>query len=144
MTGHEVVRATANDDGSSIGLSGDNALINPLPGQYADYSIRYYGNGKMVSGWWNFSYLGYIEPDLINVTHTIAVPDSSVENGVFWMIVNTTNRWVVDGNHWWKDSWYPVWIETGVSEGSVVRIWTVNATVVKSETVTLKEMFVDC
>jgi len=140
---HGVVRATVNHYGSSTRLSGDEGIINPLPGQYANYGIAEYSeNGTMVwSGWWNVSYIDYLEPNLINTTHTILMPSQS---GVFWMTINTTNRWVVGGNHMWKHSWYAFWIETDVTEGSVVRIWTANATVMTSDKVMFCGEFVDC
>jgi len=123
-------------------------VIDPLPGHYANYDIKVYENEEMVcSGWWNFSYLEYLDSNLINVTNTILTspPTShSPPNGTFWLTIDTTNRWIPDGNHWWKQTWYCFWIETNVTEGSVIRMWTTNGTVVDSELVLLNEKLVDC
>lgn len=104
-------------------------IIHPEPGQYANYSHNlYYENGTVVwFGWWNMSYIDYLDVDLINATHTLVRPEPS--NGTFWLAINKTDRWVPYGNHWWVDSWYSAWIETSITVGSVVNMWKTNGTV---------------
>jgi hypothetical protein len=135
----------------SIGLSGEQALINPVPGQYANYSIKYYENETMAfSGWWNFSYLEYVEPNLINVTldYDVAETDGEVRywHDIGWLTIDITNRWVVEtaSGVGMGGTWYDFWIETNVTEGSVIRIERGNGTVVKSEAIKFATGFVDC
>jgi len=111
-------------------VAGDvKPIINPQPGQYANYSHNaYFKNGTVIwHGWWNTSYLDYLDGDLINATHTLVRP---ISNGTFWLAINKTNRWVPIGTHWWVNSWYSAWIETNITIGSVIKIWKTNGTVI--------------
>jgi len=112
-------------------------IINPLPGHFANYSHNaYYANGTLVfRGWWNTSYLHDVQPHVINGTHTIVRP--LWDNGTYWLTIDKTNRWVVNGTHWWKGTWYVAWIETNVTTGSVINWWTSNATISGSQTITI-------
>lgn len=102
-------------------LSG--AIIHPLPGHYASYSqSKHYPNGTIIwkNGWWNISYLAYLETNLINSTHVIVRPEFAT--GAFWLTINTSNRFATSGTHWWSRTWYAAWIETNVTIGSSINL----------------------
>lgn len=121
-------------------------MINPKPGQYANYSMGFYDeNGTLLwLGWWNFSYVNYLVADLINTTLTITYP----EPVTYWMAINKTDRWIPFGNHWWVNSWYVLWIETNITVGSTIKMWKTDGTVIGTTISTIKlngqEMSIDC
>jgi len=76
-------------------------LINPVPGQYANYTM-YFQNGTAY-GWCLVTYHSYETPILVNV---------STEDiyGEFWWLVNVMNRIMFEGtNVTWS-----FWIETDI------------------------------
>ena len=121
-------------------------MINPEPGQYANYSLSFYDENEALPrvGWWNFSYIDYLTFDLINTTHTSTYPDPFT----LWMAINVTNRWIPYGNHWWVHSWYVPWIETSIAVGSVINMWRTDGTVVGTTSRTIElngqETSIDC
>ena len=121
-------------------------IINPLPGQYANYSHNgYYPNGTVIfHGWWNMSYNSYVQPHVINTTHLVVRP--LPPNGTFWCTVDTTSRWVTetDPYFWWNQTWYVPWIETNVTEGSTINWWTTTAKIVGSQTLYVTGRYIDC
>lgn len=120
-------------------------IIHPQPGQFADYShSHYYPNGTVEwSGWWNTSYNEYVQPHLINITHIV---EQLEMNGTFWCTVDTTNRLVTDTSldFWWNQTWYTDWIETNVTDGSIINWWTTTAEIVGSQILYVVGRHVDC
>lgn len=112
--------------------SSAESIINPQPGQYANYSHNcYYENGTVIwSGWWSMSYTDFLAINLIDTTTTIVRPMEP--NGTFWFAINLTDRWIPYGNLWWVNSWYVCWIETNITVGSVIKIWITDGTVTGS------------
>lgn len=112
-------------------------IINPLLGQYANYSYIAYAPDETILWhyWLNTSYHDYVEPDVINATRTIADILNPPSTGETWLTINLTDRWVLDGNSGWENTWYWDWIETSVTIGSTVNVYTEMAEVVGLETV---------
>ncbi len=122
-------------------------LIHPLEGQYANYTIYYIDPNtgeKIFGGSWDFMYLHYVSPQLVNITMQATDPWNVRQSG--WMIVNVFNK-VVQESHGavdWTGMWYPGWIETNVKIGSTVRILSSNATIVDSGVVLVGDLPIDC
>lgn len=121
-------------------------IINPLPGQHANYSHNlYYPNGTVIfRGWWNMSYNSYVQPHVINITHVVVRPLQP--NGTFWCTADTTSRWITDTDpyFWWNQTWYIPWIETNVTVGSTISWWTTTAEIVGSQTLYVVGRNIDC
>jgi thermitase len=104
-------------------------LINPEPGQYANYIINLYYNYSSEHGIYtylvNFTYEYYVEPYKIYITVRQKTPDGRIATD--WMTVNTMNRFVESGA--WGGVWYPGWIETNVNVGSTINLLGGAATV---------------
>jgi thermitase len=118
-------------------------LINPQPGQYANYVWNYYGpSGNLVgSGRFNLTYEHYIEPYKIYITVWQKDPYyGNVYTG--WMIVNTMNRFVEAGV--WVGLWYPGWIETDVNIGSTINLLDGTAIINGTKMLSLGPRVVDC
>jgi len=126
-------------------------LIDPLPGQYANY--RYYWQSSIVnaSGWWNVTYTNYVEPNLVNCTYRILFgPVAPYQSLEFWICINTTTRWVPEGTmstH--VNSFYIFWIQTNVSIGSQIAFWNTITTITESRALPLRMTdgtvgYVDC
>jgi hypothetical protein len=118
-------------------------IINSLPGQYVNYTNdAHYLDGRLkYRGWWNISYLYYVQPHVINSTQTIVRPE--FQSGTFWLTLNKTNRWVVNGTHWWNETWYPAWIETTVKKGTVINFWTGTEKISGSQTIVWNSIPID-
>lgn len=117
-------------------------IIHPEPGQFANYYMQFYDPYPW-DGWWNTSYNEYVQPHVINTTHTTVQPESS---GTFWCTVDTTNRLVTNTSpdFWWNQTWYIFWIETDVTVGSTINWWTTTATIVGSKTLYILGDYIDC
>jgi hypothetical protein len=113
-------------------------IIHPEPGQFANY----YSESEGSYGWWNTSYNEYVQPHVVNTTHTV---QPSIE-GTYWCTVDTTNRLVTDTSpdFWWNQTAYIFWIETNVTVGSTINWWTTTATIVGSETLYILGDYIDC
>jgi len=118
-------------------------LINPEPGQYANYIMRYYdSSGNLIGqqGYLNLTYDYYIEPYRINITAWEKIPDGYIYTG--WMIVNTMTRFVEEGI--WQGLWYPGWIETDIGIGSTINLLDGTATVSGSRMLVVWPKAIDC
>ncbi|MDH5783796.1 MAG: hypothetical protein OEZ35_09100 [Candidatus Bathyarchaeota archaeon] len=120
-------------------------IIYPQPGQFTNYLMPvYYPNGTVWSGWWNVSYSEYVQPHLINITLVVTTPEYT--ETTFWCTVNTTNRWVTDADpeFWWDQTWYVLWIETNLTVGSTINLWTTTATIVGDQKLHVLGHCIDC
>jgi hypothetical protein len=118
-------------------------LINPEPGQYANYIMRYYDSrGNLIGqqGYLNLTYDYYIEPYRIYITAWQKTPDGYIYMG--WMIVNTMTRFVEEGI--WQGLWYPGWIETNIDVGSTINLLDGTATVSGSRMWVVGPRAIDC
>jgi len=118
-------------------------LINPEPGQYANYIMRYYdSHGNLIGqqGYFNLTYDYYIEPYRIYITAWQKTPDGYIYTG--WMIVNTMTRFVEEGV--WQGLWYPGWIETDIGVGSTINLLDGTATVNGSRMWTVGPRAIEC
>jgi len=106
-------------------------LINPIEGQYANYTLHYYDSTGYLFGigYWNLTYDHYVEPFKIYIT--LQYKDPSGYTGTSWMIVNTIDRFVESGA--WAGMWYPGWIETDIGIGSTINLLYGPATVTGSK-----------
>jgi len=131
------INVAANDDLRVQRIEAETVedIINPLPGQYVNYTNdAYYLDGRLkYRGWWNISYLSYVQPHIINSTQTIVRPE--FQSGTFWLTLDKTNRWVVNGTHWWNETWYAAWIEPTVQKGTVINFWTGTERISQSQTI---------
>ncbi|MFP3984604.1 MAG: S8 family serine peptidase [Candidatus Bathyarchaeia archaeon] len=109
-------------------------MINPLEGQYANYTI-YWG-----LGFFYVDYLEYVAPYLVNITMTSVGDGYSYSS---WIVVSTLDRKVVAPSSA-NETYYPYWIETNITIGSTVRILDTIATVIDSEPVQISNRLVDC
>ena len=137
------VAANAGLSGQRVGAETVEDIINPLPGQYVNYTNdAHYLDGRLkYRGWWNISYLYYVQPHVINSTQTVVRPE--FQSGTFWLTLNKTNRWVVNGTHWWNETWYPAWIETTVKKGTVINFWTGTERISQSQTIVWNGLEID-
>jgi len=137
------VAADPELSGQRVGAETVEDIINPLPGQYVNYTndASYLDGRLKYRGWWNISYLDYVQPHVINSTHTLVRPE--MQNGTFWLTIDKTNRWVVNGTHWWNETWYAAWIETTVKTGSVINFWTGTERISKSQTILWNGILID-
>jgi thermitase len=117
-------------------------LINPEPGQYANYIINLYdSSGNFIgTGYWNITYESYVEPYKIYITIGEKSPDGSTSTG--WMIVNTMDRFVESGV--WAGLWYPGWVETDIDVGSTINLLYGTATVNGTKTIVASPRAIDC
>ncbi|MEM2105139.1 MAG: S8 family serine peptidase [Candidatus Bathyarchaeia archaeon] len=118
-------------------------LINPEPGQYANYIVNYYdSSGKLVGqpGYLNFTYDYYIEPYKIYITVWQKDPYGYVYKD--YMIVNIMNRFVEEGIL--SGLWYLGWIETDIDIGSTINLLDVTATVNGTKTLVAGSRVIDC
>jgi thermitase len=117
-------------------------LINPEPGQYANYIMNYYdSSGNLIgSGYFNLTYDYYIEPYKIYITVWQKDPYGYISTG--WMIVNTMNRFVESGV--WAGLWYPGWIETDIGIGSTINLLDSTATVNGTRMLVVGPRVIDC
>jgi thermitase len=117
-------------------------LINPEPGQYANYIINVYdSSGNLIgTGYWNITYEYYVEPYKIYITIWEKTPDGYTMTG--WMIVNTMDRFVESGI--WAGLWYPGWVETGIDLGSTINLLYGTAAVNGTKTIVAGSRAIDC
>ena len=118
-------------------------LINPEPGQYANYVMNYYdSSGHLIGqqGYLNFTYEYYVEPYKIYITAWEKDPSGYIYTG--WMIVNTMNRFVEEGV--WAGLWYPGWIETDINIGSTINLMDGTATVNGTRMIVAGPRAIDC
>lgn len=118
-------------------------LINPEPGQYANYIMNSYdSSGNLIGqpGYWNLTYEYYIEPYKIYITFWQKDPYGYIYTG--YMIVNTMNRFVEEGI--WYGSWYPGWIETDIDIGSTINLLDGTATVNGTRMLAVGPRAIDC
>jgi thermitase len=119
-------------------------LINPEPGQYANYVMNYYdSSGHLIGqqGYLNLTYEYYIEPYEIYITAWEKDPSGYIYTG--WMIVNTMTRLVESGNIW-TGWWYPGWIETDMNIGSTINLMDGTATVNGTRMLVVGPRAIDC
>ena len=118
-------------------------LINPEPGQYANYIINYYDSSGFLTGmgYMNFTYEYYVEPYKIYVTAWQKDPSGYIYTG--YMVVNTMTRRVESGNIW-TGFWYPGWIETDIDIGSTINLLDGTATVNGTRILVVDSRAVDC
>jgi hypothetical protein len=127
------------------GSVSDVDIINPVLGQYANYSHSYLlPNGTGWSGWWGMHYNEYVQPHIINTTQIIDRPE--LGNGTYWCTVDKRNRWIVntDSAFWWNQSWYVPWIETNITIGSTINWFKDGGSVVGSKMLYVLGKYVDC
>jgi subtilisin family serine protease len=118
-------------------------LINPEPGQYANYTMNYYdSSGHLIGqqGYLNLTYEYYIEPCKIYVTVWEKDPSGYIYTGS--MIVNTMNRYVESG--FWAGLWYPGLIETDINIGSTINLMDGTATVNGTRMLVVGPRAIDC
>jgi parallel beta-helix repeat protein len=118
-------------------------LINPIEGQWANYTVDYYENGTLVfQEEMNIIYGQYVSPYLINVTMRWKHQDF---NSTTWILVNTMNRqMIVEVAPTPITMWYYGWIETDITLGSTINLFFGTATVVGSQTIEVEGTLVDC
>jgi len=118
-------------------------LINPVPGQYANYIEYYYDSSAYLigTGYLNFTYDYYIEPYKIYISVWIKDPSGYIGTG--WMIVNTMTRLVESGDIW-TGWWYPGWIETDIDIGSTINLMDGTATVNGTRVIVVGPRAIDC
>lgn len=101
------------------------APINPVPGQYVNYTIYSHNETvDMVHGWFKFTYQSYKTPTWVNVSmeqQTDEFTDS------ISTLLNVMNRQFEDGNATWL-----FWIETDIQLGDEIQLADTVATVVDS------------
>ena len=118
-------------------------LINPEPGQYANYVMNYYdSSGHLIGqqGCLNLTYEYYIEPYKIYIIAWEKDPSGYIYTD--WMIVNTMNRFVESG--FWAGLWYPGWIETDINIGSTINLLNSTATVNGTRVLVVGSRAIDC
>ena len=118
-------------------------LINPEPGQYANYTMNYYdSSGNLIGqqGYLNLTYEYYVEPCKINITAWEKDPSGYIYSGS--MIVNTMNRLVESGV--WAGLWYPGLIETDINIGSTINLLYGTATVNGTRMLVVGPRAIDC
>jgi len=117
-------------------------LINPEPGQYANYFLNVYDSlgNSLGTEYLNFTYESYIEPYKIYVTLWEKSPDGTIATG--WLIVNTMSRLVESGA--WVGMWYPGWIETNIGIGSTINLLDGVATVNGTRTIVTGPRAMEC
>ncbi len=117
-------------------------LINPVEGQYANYTINIYDEYGSIEGTmqWNFTYDHYVEPYIIYVT--VDFKDQYGYVGSAWMTVNTMTRYVESGV--WAGMWYPGWIETNIDVGSTLNLLIGLVKVNGSKILTIPPRIIDC
>jgi subtilisin family serine protease len=122
------------------------SLIHPIEGQYANYTMYAIGPSILQGtseGSWNFTYLHYISPHLINIT--MQMTDQYNNTSIGWMIVNVFTRMVEkDSGVYWAGMWYPGWIETNVTMGSTINLLWGIAPIVDNEVLYVNGRFIDC
>jgi PKD repeat protein len=132
-------------------------LINPIEGQWANYTITYYGdNGTAIDQIELMVVYGqYVSPYLINVTMWWKIPGDL--NFTTWMLVNIMNRqieeplWVASATSTTEPAppppmtmWYYGWIETDITLGSTVNLLYGTATVVGDRIIEVGGYPIDC
>lgn len=125
-------------------VSAHYTLINPEPGQYANYVMNYYDSSGHLTGqqgYLNLTYEYYIEPYKIYITAWEKDPSGYIYTG--WMIVNTMTRLVESGNIW-TGWWYPGWIETDINIGSTINLMDGTATVNGTRMLVVGPRAIDC
>ncbi|MEM3566266.1 MAG: CARDB domain-containing protein [Candidatus Bathyarchaeia archaeon] len=117
-------------------------LINPKPGQYANYTMSYYDSSGVFigQGYLNLTYQYYIEPYKIYITAWLKDPTGYTSTG--YMIVNTVTRFVEEGI--WYSLWYPGWIETDIDIGSTINLLDSTATVSGAKILAVGPRAIDC
>lgn len=113
--------------------------INPSAGQYAD-GVSQQLNGTDMSildeGWLNFTYIGFVDEELFNVTQKSVKSDTIYE---FWLIVNINDRSVIDGTSWWVGTYYFGWVPNDIEVGVTVALGPDNGTVQAKEIITVED-----
>lgn len=121
-------------------------LIHPTEGQWATYNLTVSGLDRNLTYvmTWNFTYVKYISPALINVTLTSSQYQPGL-NPTGWMILNIVTRQVErDSGIYWAGMWYPGWIETNINLGSVINLLMFNITVTGSQVIETMGQKIDC
>jgi PKD repeat protein len=119
-------------------------LFEPAEGQFAYYTDCCYDKAGhlMYQFYQNFTYQNYVSAHEINVTLRYTSWDLEVPSGKVYvsnLIVDTMNRLVSGGG--WSNFWYPMWVETNISQDSTVNLWDEPATVTASR---LFKNVIDC
>ena len=117
-------------------------IIHPQQGQFANYHMRSYAYPS--EGWWNTSYIEYVQPHVINTTQTT---EQRYVTTTFWCTIDTTNRLVMNTSpdfYYWNRTWYILWIETDVTAGSTINWYDTTALIVGSQTVHVVGCDIDC
>lgn len=94
-------------------------LIHPVDGQWTHYHLTYF-NASGYLQWTLFNNYTFENIALHKTKITCLYDDP---HGNIWtdtMVVNTMNRFVESGS--WTGMWFPIWAETNIGVGSLVRI----------------------
>jgi len=111
-------------------------LIQPMEGQWANYSITSpYGQLLL-----NSTYSYYLTSAQMHVD--LWFRDEYGNTWTDWLTLNIINRQVEAGL--WAGYWYPLWIETDVTDGSTVDILWFTGTVTGSRFIEMGDFLVDC
>jgi len=132
--------STANNRATKL-ITVAYPLIQPLEGQWANYSITYteISTGRTETLLLNMTYARYISPYQMNVTLWMRSPYGG--NGTSWLILNIMTRRVEAGA--WNGLWYPLWVEPNVQVGSVVNILNTVGTIIGSRLVEVGDFLID-
>jgi len=129
------------DNGRTIFVIVLHPLIQPLEGQWANYTLTLTDketNTSMIL-LLNATYSKYVSTYQMNVT--LWMMDPWVGTTTSWLTLNIMNRRVEAGM--WTDMWYPLWIETDVTIGSKVGILNTVGTVIGSRFVDVGGLPID-
>jgi hypothetical protein len=118
-------------------------IISPEEGQYANYLGTAYNNTDQLPGvmGWNFTYLQYVTPYMMNVTIWQRSGDYSYTS---WASVNVLTREMSGGYYPSTEYYYFGWIETNITIGSTVRLLDTYGIVKGSQLVEAAGTYVDC
>jgi hypothetical protein len=125
-------------------------LINPVEGQWANYTGYSFDENREVTGTIeeNFTYARYVSPYEINITEHSK--DLDVDR-TYFLVVNTLNRWIEKSTTGYI-GWYSFWIETNLTIGSTVKrhqlpfesCELLTSTVIDSEFIEVGTRLIEC
>ncbi|NVL93613.1 MAG: hypothetical protein HWN71_11325 [Desulfobacterales bacterium] len=114
-------------------------LINPSAGQYADgvsQQLNATDMSILEEGWLNFTYIGYVDEQLFNITQSVQTGARTYE---YWLTINVTDRSVIDGTSWWVATYYFGWIPIDIEVGATVALGLSNSSVQSKEVITVED-----
>lgn len=115
--------------------------INPSAGQFANGIIQNLAPDMSLldEGWLNFTYIGYLSENIFNISQRLS---TNVGTNDYWLLINVTDRNVIEGTSWWVGSYDP-WIPTNIEMGVSVTIGLSHLTVQAKEIITVKGIAYD-